>query len=65
MAFSTSPAGTLPDDPKTLNALFAATVQATEEAVLNALFAAHTVTGKNGNTLHALPVDRVREILGF
>jgi D-aminopeptidase len=43
--------------------LFAATVQATEEAVLNALAAAETMTGRDGRTAHALPHERVRAIL--
>jgi D-aminopeptidase len=41
-----------------LSGIFRATVEATEEAVANALFAAHTTTGRDGHTLHALPVDR-------
>ncbi len=47
----------------TLDPLFEATVQATEEAILNALVAAQTTTGINGNTAYALPHDRLREIL--
>jgi D-aminopeptidase len=43
--------------------LFAATVQATEEAVLNALVAAETMTGCDGRTAQRLPHERVREIL--
>ena len=43
--------------------LFLATVQATEEAIVNALVAAETMTGINGNTVHALPHDRLREAL--
>ena len=43
--------------------LFAATVEAVEEAVVNALFAATTTRGRNGNVLHALPIDRTLEIL--
>ena len=43
--------------------IFRATVEATEEAVLNALLASHTMTGRDGNTLHALPVDRLLAIL--
>jgi D-aminopeptidase len=43
--------------------LFAATVQATEEAIVNALVAAETMSGVNGNTAHALPHDRLREAL--
>ena len=46
-----------------LTPLFAATVQATEEAVINALVAAETMTGANGVTVHALPHDRLREVL--
>jgi D-aminopeptidase len=46
-----------------LNDLFEATVEATEEAVVNALFTATTVVGHDGNTLHALPLDRTLEIL--
>jgi len=41
-----------------VSAIFRATVEATEEAVVNALFAAHTTVGRDGHTLHALPVDR-------
>ena len=47
----------------TMSALFRATVEATEEAVINALVAAHTVTGRSGNTLHALPIDRTLAVL--
>jgi D-aminopeptidase len=49
--------------PGLLSELFAATVEATEEAVVNALFAAETTVGRSGNTLHALPVDRVLPLL--
>jgi D-aminopeptidase len=44
------------------SALFAATVEATEEAIYNSLFKATTTTG-NGRTVEAIPIDRVREIL--
>jgi D-aminopeptidase len=47
----------------TLSGLFQATVEATEEAVVNALFAAETTVGRRGHTLHALPVDRTLELL--
>jgi L-aminopeptidase/D-esterase-like protein len=43
--------------------LFDATVQATEEAVINALVAARTMTGADGVTVPALPHDRLRELL--
>ncbi len=46
-----------------LNPLFAATVEATEEAIINALVAAETMTGANDVTVHALPHDRLREVL--
>ncbi|GAB6933640.1 DmpA family aminopeptidase [Calditerricola satsumensis] len=47
------------DDDPAMNALFRAAVEATEEAVLNALFVAETVTGKGGRVAHALPAERV------
>jgi L-aminopeptidase/D-esterase-like protein len=52
----------LPNDQ--LTRLFEATVWSTEEAIVNALVAAETMTGINGNTVHALPHDRLREVLG-
>jgi len=42
-----------------MDALFAATVQATEEAILNALLAAETMTGVDGARVEALPQDRL------
>jgi L-aminopeptidase/D-esterase-like protein len=42
-----------------MNALFYATVQATEEAILNAMLAATTMTGADGLRVHALPQDRL------
>ena len=46
-----------------LTPIFDATVQATEEAIVNALVAAETTTGINGNTAQALPTDQLRAIL--
>jgi L-aminopeptidase/D-esterase-like protein len=46
-----------------LNSIFEATIQATEEAIINAMIAAETMTGINGNTIHALPHKRVLELL--
>jgi L-aminopeptidase/D-esterase-like protein len=46
-----------------LNPLFLATVQATEEAVINAMIAAETMKGINDFEVIALPHDRLREIL--
>ncbi|HKO04764.1 MAG TPA: P1 family peptidase, partial [Candidatus Acidoferrales bacterium] len=51
----------LPNDR--MGPLFAATVQATEEAVINAMVAAETMTGRDGHTVVALPHDRLREVL--
>jgi L-aminopeptidase/D-esterase-like protein len=42
-----------------INGLFEATVQATEEAILNALLAAETMEGGNGLRVYALPHDRL------
>lgn len=42
-----------------MNALFYATVQATEEAILNAMLAAETMTGADGLRIYALPHDRL------
>ena len=43
--------------------LFEATIQATEEAIINAMVAAETMTGADDITVHELPHERVREIL--
>jgi len=51
----------LPND--SLDPIFLATVQATEEAVVNAMVAAETMTGINNHTVIALPHDRLREAL--
>jgi D-aminopeptidase len=51
----------LPNDR--INPLFEATVDATEEAILNALLAAETMTGADGNRVYALPADRLVAIL--
>jgi L-aminopeptidase/D-esterase-like protein len=42
-----------------MNGLFYATAQATEEAILNAMLAADTMTGADGLRIHALPHDRL------
>ncbi len=46
-----------------LDRVFKATVEATEEAVINALIAAETMKGKDGNTFYGIPHDQVKEIL--
>jgi len=58
---TTAPLQMLPNDR--MDALFEATVQATEEAVVNAMVAAKTMTGADGHTVEALPHDRLREVL--
>jgi D-aminopeptidase len=50
---------------RALDPLFAAVVEATEEAVLNSLLAARTVTGRSGNVSRGLPANRVIELLGL
>ena len=46
-----------------MNPLIQATVQAVEEAIVNAIVAGETVTGINGNTVYGLPHDRLRDVL--
>ncbi|MFQ5816635.1 MAG: P1 family peptidase [Terriglobia bacterium] len=46
-----------------MNPLFAATVQATEEAIINALVAAETMTGVNNRKVTALPHDRLQQVM--
>ena len=46
-----------------IDRLFDASIEATEEAIVNALVAATTVVGRDGNTAHALPHDRLREVM--
>ena len=47
-----------------ISALFTATVEATEEAIVNALVAAETMTGAGGRAIEAIPHDRLREVVG-
>lgn len=47
-----------------MTALFDAAAEATEAAIVNALLAARTMTGRDGITAHALPHDRLLELLG-
>jgi D-aminopeptidase len=72
IAFSTANPGAIQGDKvhqiamlpnQKLNPLFLATVQATEESVINALVAAETMTGINNHTVVALPHDQLREVL--
>ena len=62
------PAGAAPERPGTvpdrdLDPIFAATVDAAEEAVLNALWAAEDTSGRDGRTVRALPHDDVVDLL--
>jgi D-aminopeptidase len=75
VAFSTANPGLRSVDPETapramqmhpndaLNPLFAATAQATEEAIVNAMVAVRTMEGADGIRVPRLPHDRLREIL--
>jgi D-aminopeptidase len=56
-------AGTPRISGSALDPFFDAAVEATEEAVLNSMLAAATVTGRDGNTSPGLPAARVRELL--
>jgi L-aminopeptidase/D-esterase-like protein len=47
----------------TINPIFEGTVQATEEAIVNALVAARTMTGINGARFFGIPHDELRAIL--
>ncbi|MEO1261510.1 MAG: P1 family peptidase [Bacteroidota bacterium] len=46
-----------------LSPLFLATIEATEEAILNSLVAAETMSGHKNRKIEALPMERVKEIL--
>ncbi len=49
--------------PRQMNSLFEAVSEAVEEAILNALTAAETLTGYRGRTAYALPLDRLVEVM--
>jgi D-aminopeptidase len=77
IAFSTAAAVRVPHEPaqptmqteivldsgRTIDNLFQATVEATEEAIINALFRATSLTGRDGHFREALPVDAVVKIM--
>ena len=46
-----------------INPLFEGVVQATEEAIINALVAGRDIVGVNGRKIYGLPYDRLRDIL--
>jgi len=56
-------AGTVPVSGSYLDPFFDAAVEATEEAVLNSMLAAPTVTGRDGNTSVGLPAGQVARLL--
>lgn len=43
--------------------LFMAAIEATEEAILNSLFKAENMSGRDGNSVEALPVEKITDIL--
>ncbi len=51
------------EDGRLIDALFQATVEATEEAVVNALFRATTVVGRDDHVRHALPLEPTLDLL--
>jgi D-aminopeptidase len=55
--------GPADDQPARFSAVFEATIEAVEESVANAMFRATTTTGRDGNVLHALPIDRTLDLL--
>jgi D-aminopeptidase len=59
----TAPKRPILEDDDALNALYAATAEATQAAIYDALFEAKTMTGRDGTTIYALPVERVMEML--
>ena len=46
-----------------MDALYQATIEATEEAIVNSMTAAVTTVGKNGNTIHAIPLDQLKAVM--
>lgn len=52
-----------PDDHPVMIDLLTAAGEAVEEAVLNSMFQAHTVVGRDGHVGHALPVDKVADLI--
>ena len=46
-----------------LDPVYRATVEATEEAIVNALFKAETMIGRDYHVRAAIPLDRVKEIM--
>ena len=59
----TAPKQPILEDDDALDALYAATAEATQASIYDALFEAKTMTGRDGVTVYALPADRVLEML--
>ncbi len=53
----------LTDDGSTIDQFFLATIESVEEAILNSMIAAQTMTGRDNLTVHALPHDRLEALL--
>lgn len=64
IAFSTDRLSPRERDGAVLSALFAAAADATEEAALNSILRATTVTGQGGCRAEAVPIDRLTRVLG-
>ncbi|GAB4330042.1 MAG: P1 family peptidase [Candidatus Abyssubacteria bacterium] len=48
-----------------IDAFFTAAAEAVEESILNAMFMAETVEGRDNNVLHALPLEKLKPLLGL
>jgi D-aminopeptidase len=55
----------LVDEAQVIDLFFRAAAEAVEEAVLNSLFTAKTITGRDSHTAHAIPVDQALAILSI
>lgn len=75
IAFSTAESVRVPYNPddrtqtisvlrnEAMSPLFMAVIEATEEAIINSLFHAESMTGRDGHAIQALPVSRVLELM--
>lgn len=68
IAFSTAPVASVTHTARALHfsamsSIYQAVVESTEEAILNSLTMATTMVGRDGNTIHALPLDRFVAIM--
>ncbi len=57
------PFDVLPENGPLVDVFFQATVEATEEAILNSMFRAETMTGRDGHTAHAIPIEETVAIM--